>query len=585
MKRSLIIARTALLSAILLSTDICTFNSGRTFFSPRSQSVNAARELVGWYWSINRYAVDDFYGSLSGTFEYTQTFQARHIARYFFGTDMLNFAGSRVPNRGPNDILADYFGLPTDYSSVVLFSPCAQDALLDLDWYCGLDAWYDGLYIRAHAPIVYTKWDMNLEECSEYRGILNSPAGYMANTLISRDQMSKSVTQSMAGAVKFGDLRSLHYGKIDGSQQRVGLSEIQVAFGWNMVNAERYHFGINARTSIPTGNRPKGVYMFEPIIGNGHHWELGIGFTGHALTWYCDDEWMVGIYGDANFTHLFNTAQRRSFDFLKHGSGSRYILLQEMGAPAQPGFEVDALQAQYQYQGSLSPAINYTTLDCVINAAIQMDLAVMLTWQHANMNIDIGYNLWARTSENVADRACFPDNRFAFKGDAQVYGFVDNTNQSIALNATQSTYAQGGVLGRVSVESGQENNGSASKTFNNDNADNKGIAMFEGSMLNQSYAPDGIIDTGLTVADIGSVSASNTPILLGNDDIDDYSAVCGSAVTNKFFFNAQYTFRDRLHVTPYVGLGCEIELDGASTRLAKNSFSQWGIWMKTGFAY
>jgi hypothetical protein len=585
MKRSLIITRAALLGAILVSTDACTFSSGRTFFSPRSQSVNAARELVGWYWSINRYAVDDFYGSLSGTFEYTQTFQARHIARYFFGTDILNFTGSRVPNRSPNDILADYFGLPTDFNSVVLFSPSAQDALLDIDWYCGLDAWYDGIYIRAHAPIVYTKWDMNIEECSEYAGVLNYPAGYMADALISRNQMSKSVTQSMTGAVKFGDLKPLRYGKIDGSQHRVGLSEIQVAFGWNMVNNERYHFGINARTSIPTGNRPRGTYMFEPIIGNGHHWELGVGFTGHALTWYCDDEWMVGIYGDANFTHLFNTAQRRSFDFLKHGSGSRYILLQEMGTPAQPGFAVDEIQAQYEYQGSIFPAINFTTLDCVINAAIQMDLAVMITWQHAHMNIDIGYNLWARTAEHVSSRACFPDNRFAFKGDAQIYGFVPTTNQPIALNATQSTYTQGGMLGRVSVESGQVNNGSASGTFNNANADNIGSAMFDGAMLNQSYAPAGIVDTGLTDADIGSVSASNTPVLLGNDDIDDYSAVCGSAATNKFFFNAEYTFGDRLHVTPYIGLGCEIELDGAATRIAQNSFSQWGIWMKTGFAY
>lgn len=589
MKRSLIITRISLLITVLLSTEVCTFNSGRTFYSPRSQSVNAARELVGWYWSINRYAVDDFYGSLSGTFEYTQTFQARHIARYFFGTDLLNFTGSRVPNRGPNDILADYFGLPTDFSSVVIFSPCAQDALLDLDWYCGLDAWYDGLYIRAHAPIVYTKWNMNLEECSEYPGVLNYPAGYMADTLITRNQMSKSVTQSMSGTVRFGDLKPLRYGKINGSQHLLGLSEIQIAFGWNMINAERYHFGINARTSVPTGNRPKGVYMFEPMIGNGHHWELGIGFTGHALTWYCNDEWMVGIYGDANFTHLFNAAQRRSFDFLRHGSGSRYILLQEMGSPARPGFTVDEVQAKYQYQGSIFPAINHTTLDCEISAAIQMDLAVMLTWQHAHMNIDIGYNLWARTAEHVANRSCFPDNRFAFKGDAQVYGFVPSTNQPIALNATQSTPAtSGGAIGRVRIETGQiskDSETNASQTFTNANADNPGVAMFNLVMLDQSYAPGGIIDTGLTDADIASVSASNKPILLGNNDIDDYSAVCGSTVTNKFFFNAEYTFRDRVHVTPYIGLGGEIELDGASTRLAKNSFSQWGIWMKTGFAY
>lgn len=584
MKQSLKISWIIVFGATLLSIEMHPFNSGRTFFSPRSQSVNAARELVGWYWSINRYAVDDWYGSVSGTPEFTRTFQARHIAGYFFGTDMLTFTGSRVPNRSPNDILADYFGLPTDFSSTVLFSPCAENALIDLDWYCGLDAWYDGLYIRAHAPLVYAIWNMNLEECNIFAGVNNDPAGYMANTLILRNQMSSSVTQSMKGTIKFGDLKPLRFGKIDGSQRKFGLSEIQVAFGWNMVNSERYHFGINARTSIPTGNRPKGIFMFEPIIGNGHHWELGIGFTGHALTWYCDDEWMVGIYGDANFTHLFNAKQRRSFDFLKHGSGSRYILLQEMVSPAEPGFTVGAEQAEYQYRGSVFPAINQTTLDCQINTAIQMDLALMLTWQHEHMNIDLGYNLWMRSAERLADRACFPDNRFAFKGDAQIYGFVPTTNQPIALNATQSIPAAGGVMGRVRIEAGQ-GKGSASQTFTNENADNAATAMFDGTTLNQSFAPDGIVNTGLSESDIGSVSGSMPPVLLEDDDIDNYSALCGTTMTNKFFFNAEYTFKDRLHVTPYIGLGGEIELDGAATRLAKNSFSQWGIWLKSGFAY
>jgi len=584
MKWSLRGARLALLSVVLSSIDIQTFNSGRTFFSPRSQSVNAARELVGWYWSINRYDVDDWYGSLSGTVEFTQTFQARHIARYFFGTDVLTFTGSRVPNRGPNDILADYFGLPTDFSSTVLVSPWAENALCDINYYCGLDAWYDGLYIRAHAPVVYTKWDVNLEPCGEYPGVNNYPAGYMANELIPRQQLATSVPQAFTGKIKFGDYQALRYGKIDGSQHRFGLSEIEIAFGWNMVNNERYHFGINARTAIPTGNRPKGVYLFEPMIGNGHHWELGIGFTGHALTWYCEDEWMVGIYGDLNLTHLFSAKQRRSFDFLKHGSGSRYILLEEMGSPAESGFTVNNAQAQYQYQGAIFPAINQTTLDCDVNITVQLDLVAMLTWQYHHVNIDVGYNLWMRSAEKLANRCCFPDNRFAFKGDAQIYGFVPVTNQPIALNATQSTPAAGGVTPRVRVEAGQ-GTGSASQTFTNSNADNAGAAQFNGTALNQSFAPDGITNTGLQVSDIGPVSGSTMPVLLLNSDIDDLSALSGSTMTNKFFFNTQYTFPDRVHITPYLGLGGEIELDGAATRIAKNSFSQWGIWVKGGFAY
>lgn len=569
---------------ILHSATAYGFTTGRTFYSPRSQSVNAARELVGWYWGINRCCVGEDYGSFSGTFEITKSFQSRNIARYFFATDFLTFTGSRVPDRSPTDILADYFGLPTDFKSNVLVRPYVENVLFDVDWFYGLDAWYKGVYLRVHAPLVHTKWDLNLDECVVFDGTNNYPAGYMASFLIDRCSMASSVTQSMAGNVSFGDYHPLEYGKVDCAQKLFGLSDIQIAFGWNMVNAEAYHFGINVRTSIPTGTIPKGIFLFEPIIGNGHHWELGIGLSGHAVTWYCNDEWMMGIYGDLNVTHLFGTHQRRSFDFLRHGSGSRYILLQEMGNPVVDGVTVAGAPIATQYHGTIFPAINATTLGCDVSIAVQVDLALMLTWQHEYVNFDIGYNLWGRSAEKIQCRECFPNNRFAFKGDAQVYGFVPGSHQFVAINATQSVPAEGGVFGRVRIESAQ-GNGSASQAFANTNADNAGDAAFNGVLLNQSYAPAGIVNTGLQASDITIVQGSNPPELLTNADIDDLSAVSGTAFTNKFFVYAGYTFVDRVRVLPYLGLGGEVELDGASTRLATNSLSQWGIWIKGGVSY
>jgi len=584
MKQASVIIQSLMCAALVCNAQIEAFNLGKTMYVPRSQSVNAARELVGWYEGINRYDVGDYYGSFSATPEFTRTFQSRHIARYFFGTDVLKFSGSRVPDRSPEDILADYFGLPTDYKSTVLVTPCAENALLDFDWYCGLDAWYPGLYFRIHAPLVYTIWGLHLEEYQKFSGMNNYPAGYMGPELIERSAMNCTVLQSLAGGVSFGDYQGLRYGKVGCDKHAFGLSEIQLAFGWNMVNSDHYHFGINARGSIPTGTRPNGTYIFEPIIGNGHHGELGIGFTGHAMTLYCNDEWMIGIYGDANLTHLFSTRQRRSFDFLKHGSGSRYILMESMITPAEEGFTVNGIQAQYQYGGEIIPAINKSTLDCWVSIPVQLDLAGMLVWEHNNINVEVGYNLWMRTGEKLQSRDCFPNDRFAFKGDAQVYGFLPEYNTPIPLNATQSYPAAGGVSPRVSLEAGQ-GKGSASQIFANTNADNAGNAAFKGTQLNQSYAPDGIIDTGLEDADITHVEGSNPPVLLNDSSIEDLSALCGSASTNKFFMHVGYTFVDCRRSKPYIGLGGEIELDGASTRNAVNSFSQWGIWLKGGVSY
>src|SRR5271154_104414 len=88
---------------------------------PRSQSFNAARQLVGWdnsTWGIFRKADDDrYFTSFNLTFEYSQTFRNNRLTGALFGDDLvctgcdndlsLNITGSLVPNRASTDWLAD----------------------------------------------------------------------------------------------------------------------------------------------------------------------------------------------------------------------------------------------------------------------------------------------------------------------------------------------------------------------------------------------------------------------------------------------------------------------------------------------
>ena len=80
-----------------------------------------------------------------------------------------------------------------------------------------------------------------------------------------------------------------------GSTHRSGFAEAQLALGWNFVNCQIGHAGLNIRGSIPAGTRSKAIYLFEAIIGNGHHAELGIGFTGHLILWERDGEQQITI--------------------------------------------------------------------------------------------------------------------------------------------------------------------------------------------------------------------------------------------------------------------------------------------------
>jgi hypothetical protein len=556
---------------LLVSSIAHGFLRGKSFFSHRSQSVNAARELVGWQDYINVFdPLYDDYGCCAVTAEYTRSGAADKLASYFFGTDRLVFSGSRVPLRiEAEEILADYFGLPLDFSSKVCFRPCVQNIILDASWYWGLERIHDGLYVRMHAPLAYSRWDMGMCETNIRAGDLGHPAGYMASSALGRSKLLCSVTEAFKGCKSFGDSRPLEYGKINGAQNVFGMSEIQVAIGCNFLNEENYHLGLNLRTSVPTGNRSTAEYFFEPIIGSGGHWELGLGATGHGRVWQSEDERKsFAIYGDLNASHLFSSRQRRSYDLKGNGPGSRYMLIEEMGAPLVSGLQIDGEDAKCQYHGTLMPAINKTSLMSTIYIALQLDAALAIAFRYNDWGVDVGYNLWARTSERVSCRQCLPCGRYAVKGDAQLYGY--DATRFVALNATQNS---------ATIHTGQEKgNANLGKNFTNTNADNYAAATFRGVDLVQSMAP---FDFGV----LEDVNGSKPPIFLRDSDIDGRSGVASAALSHKFFAHINHSWRDvNENCIPFLGFGGEIEFDGSSEHRV-DALSQWGFWIKAGLSY
>ena len=78
----------------------------------RYLNSDAARDLAGWHWNFPLICCDkQWWSSFTVTPEYIHSFRADQIAEYFFGTPCLQISGSKVSERGCNDILADYFGL------------------------------------------------------------------------------------------------------------------------------------------------------------------------------------------------------------------------------------------------------------------------------------------------------------------------------------------------------------------------------------------------------------------------------------------------------------------------------------------
>jgi len=555
---------------ILCSSSESSAFGKKTVFMPRSQGLNDVLELVGWQKIMYSYGENTNYGTAAAAIEYTRTFRPEQIAHFLFGGSRVRFSGS-MADRQPGDVLADYFGLPADFSSNVCVSPHISNVIIDFDWFQGFDKHVPGLYCMLHVPVVQTKWDLYWKESSINSGTAFYPAGYMSNQRINADTLPQSVTQALQGSTTFGDMQNpLLYGKVFGRQTRVRVAEVQATLGYNY-KMPWWHVGCNFRIGAPTGNATNAEFLFEEIVGNGHHWDVGGGVSAHVDMWSDKDTGKcLAVYFDGHVSHLCSSHQKRSFDLLNNGTGSRYMLVESIDSPSQ-GLFIDGQAAANQYIGKLSPLINHTTLSTKISIGVQADIVLKLMYQHDNFEFDLGYNFWGRSAEKMHNHDCFPDDRFALKGDAQVYGFnLGDTNTAISLNATQHM---------ATIFGGQ---GDDNSTFANTNADNPSLnTTTVGNIplvqLNNADAKD------LNIAQV-RVRTSHPAILLKNADIDTNSGLLPRGITNKLFGHVNYRWDNDDDVDPYIGCGASVEL--AHTSPDHNSGdSQWAVWIKGGVSY
>jgi hypothetical protein len=557
--------------AVFLSVhDLACFGK-KTIFGIRSQGLNGVLELTNWQQLIYKYDQDYNYGTVAAAVEYTRTIRPQQIADFLFGGCKLRFSGSKA-DRQPGDILADYFGLPVDFSSTVYFSPHISNTIVDFNWFQALDGYLPGLFIMLHLPVVQTKWNLYMCENNINPGTAFYPAGYMSNADIPATALPHSVTQALRGRTIFGDMDApLQYGKIFGIQTRCRIAELQGTLGWNY-NQPWYHVGISLRVGAPTGNATTAEFLFEEIVGNRHHWDVGGGLSAHAYLWENKEVGKrVALYLDAHVSHLFTAMQKRSFDFTQNGNGSRYILMEEIIPPSENLLLNGMTVPINQYIGNLVPAINYTTFDTKISIGVQADVVLKLAYQHDGFEFDLGYEFWYNSKEKLHCRDTFVENRYALKGDAQIYGFTADVNQTpIALNATQSMAT---ILG------GQ---GNGNGNYQNLNADNQPAAASTatGVILNQLTNADSV---ALNIPQL-QVNGSNPAILLTDGDINVESGLLLRALSNKVFAYLGGVWDNRDDLDPYLGIGLSGEF--ANTNPCDNAAcSQWAIWVKGGIAY
>jgi hypothetical protein len=539
------------------NTRCCMTNrSPYSVFIPRSQGTNTARELAGWEEFIHQYDVGCAYVTTGHVLGYYRSFRPQYIARELFGESTLRFAGSQVADRGPCELLADNFGLSDTMRGVLTIDPVIENIVFDNQVFIGLDPLLCGLYLRFHMPIVYTRWNLNL--CQKVTTGSFFPMGYMG---LDEVAASNNIIKVLEGQHTFGDMKTpWSYGRIfNGLRTKTGVADIDCILGYDVCQTDTYHVGLYTQLVLPTGNKLTGRELFQPLVGNGHHVEWGLGVSGHVVLLEHDVHSNLAFYLEGNAVHLFKNTQMRSFDFCKNGPLSRYMLLKELT-------ETDGV---YSYTGSLINAINFATRPVSVSVPIKGDISAKFAVRTPHIIADLGYNFYGRVSEHVSFQSCDEKGLYAVKGSEGANGL------EYAINDMEF----GSLIGKVPLNSSQSS-ATIRREGLTDNPQPVGDNPSTIVVTPFSRQEGPIEGPGVTRAFM-----SVPPRIVTVRDLHKSSGTSPEQATHKIFGYLGYNFYEHdWCANPYLGIGGELEIDALHCE-DRSSLNQWSVWIKGGFEF
>lgn len=298
--------------------------------------------------------------------------------------------GSHAAQSGQIDVIANYFNVLTaplpiagDPADLAAFENYTFQSKLTLDpqqlsfgfafnYHRHLSKTQDcGWWLDLTFPFKWVKNDLRL--CEK---VINAggPGG-------NDPQVPNGFFPNMTEAFKS---QYFKFGRIDGAQTAFGLADIYAMVGYTYFNNDSRHFDSFFGLIVPTSNKPKAEFLFEPIFGNEGHAGLMSGTSIGFRLWQdkCRESafyWELDMVG----TLLAENSQTRSFD-LKDKTWGRYmwVYLNNKSTTTTPG-------------------INIFTKQVDVKPGTSRDLNLAYVFEHPRFRAEFGYHYFARAPEKV----------------------------------------------------------------------------------------------------------------------------------------------------------------------------------------
>lgn len=409
-----------LLLVVSLGLPVVQAYSKKTFLMPRAVGMNKAMEFTPWdsnlyeislenhcihsrvqvipfyQASTNKSDVGEYFGIGNGKNSFTVG------ARYNF--DLNNpVTGPLLTNATEVDgaLLSGNFFANQFFVGTVNFNPDQEvwGARVDVEYFNHPQS---GFYLNAAMPFASVSNSMNM--CIDGDKAIQIAVASNGTTptgpfFTLSDFFAGKV--SINAATDPTDRRDpLTKSKIAGKQTRGGLADLDLTLGYRHNCCGERRFAGNVRLTVPTGNRVKGCYLFEPVCGNGQHMGLGAGIDAGFQMWR-HNTCQIWIDGGLQYKYLFEQREVRMLGvkgFSVVPPLANYCLMSTVH-----GITADGV--------ALFPAANQLTREVNVTPGSHLDGLLDLSFQTRNFVFDLGYNVYWRTSESVKIRS-WDDNTY-----------------------------------------------------------------------------------------------------------------------------------------------------------------------------
>lgn len=408
------IPRLALLFGILCMSSTALAHkiySQKTFLPVRSPGVNLALESTTWHHTIYAKNQDHAASNVQLTGFYQRSCNSVDLGKHFgIGNGSNSFLVGPKPVGAAattSEVFGDYIihdqavaaaaagaAPASTLAGRVTFNPKHESAGVRLNFMQNIADHRNAMYLKVSLPVVYVRTDMgmtitdNTPVTLHQDGNDTNPAIVATYTLA--DYFKGGV--NVLAAQDDQDLQSpLTHAKIDGPRSSTGFSDLDVQLGYRCYEGEKGFFFVNVATVLPTSNKPKGQYLFEPVRGNGAHIGMGVGADGGFQFWSAHDS-SAQLRASVNYRFITEGTEHRTLalrtgNFTDLGATrlGHYALLGKSDQRTQP----------------LIPAANVLTQGVTVKPGNCLDAVLDLAVTNGNFTMDLGYNMFWKDRERI----------------------------------------------------------------------------------------------------------------------------------------------------------------------------------------